>query len=142
MERLKGLQDDLKNKPPEDSLKKNKKEKEIMKANMKAGAGKRLVEMGIMSDSTSDEEEPYYERITKVVEEVKETPQGDLTPDEGSGAIPDDDKKISNQLSKFGSKLVSKVFAPAKGSIDKPNKQNEEYKMELEAIPTERRPLA
>ena len=64
----------MKNKPPEDSLKKNKKEKEIMKANMKAGAGKRLIEMGIMSDSTSDEEDPYYIRITKVIEEVKETP--------------------------------------------------------------------
>ena len=112
-----------------------------MKANMKAGAGKRLVEMGIMSDSTSDEEDPYYERITKVIEEVKTTPQREITPDEEPGAIPDDDKKISNQLSKFGSKLVSKVFAPAKGSVDKPNK-NEEYKMEMEAMPTERRPLA
>ena len=141
MERLKGLSDDLKNKPPEDSLKKNKKEKEIIKANMKAGAGKRLVEMGIMSDSTSDEEDPYYERITKVIEEVKTTPQGEITPDGEPGEIPDDDKKLSNKISSLGSKLVSKVFAPTKGSTDKPNK-NEEFKTEQEALPTGRHLLA
>ena len=91
---LKKDKEDFEKQPPEDSMTKKKKQKEIRRAGLNAGAGKRLVEMGIMSDSTSEEEEPYYDRITKIIEEP---PQDSFTPTAGSWAIHDDKKTKSKQ---------------------------------------------
>ena len=52
--------------------------------------------MGVMSDSTSEEEEQYYERITKIIEQP---PQDSFTPTGGSMAIQDDKKTKSKQTS-------------------------------------------
>ena len=96
-----------------DSKIKEKKQKEIKKAGLNAGAGKRLVEMGIMSDSTSEEEEPYYNRITKIVEEP---PQDSFSPTGGSWAIQDDKKtKSKNSLMQKMSTIHLAKLGPSKG---------------------------